>query len=318
MNSPLPFRRDSDAQTLATGLGLFSLALGAAELLAPRAVAELMGVRPDARTVGLLRAFGAREIASGVAVLSRPDATAPMSLRVMGDAIDLAALAAFMTDERTDGGRLGLAAAAVAGVTALDLLCAQRLNGRGREGRRRARADADRVHVERVTTINKPIEDVWAFWNDFRNFPAFMRHLESVELLDAARSRWRARGPLGTTVEWDAEIVEQREPEVLAWRSLPNSDLAHAGRVHFSRAPGARGTEVRVTLDYAPPAGSIGRGVAWLFRTAPDQQIHEDLHRFKQLVETGEIPLSDGPLMWRPGQPASDPEAIRRAAGVRS
>lgn len=318
MNSPLPFRRDSDAQTLATGLGLFSLALGAAELLAPRAVAESIGVRPDARTIGLLRAFGAREIASGVAVLSRPEAAAPMSWRIIGDAIDLAAMAALMTDERTDGRRLGLAAAAVAGVTALDLLCTQRLNGRGGGRRRPARAAADRVHVERVTTINKPIEEVWAFWNDFRNFPAFMRHLESVEVLDEGRSRWRASGPLGTSVEWDAEIVEQREPEVLAWRSLPNSDVMHSGRVQFSRAPGVRGTEVRVTLEYAPPAGSIGRGVAWLFRTAPDQQIHEDLHRFKQLVETGEIPLSEGPLLWRPAQPASDPGTIRRAAGVRS
>lgn len=312
---PLQSTRDHKAEQLATGLGLFSLALGAAELFAPDRVAEHIGVRADARTSRLLRAFGAREIASGLAILSDPRAAGPVWSRVVGDALDVATLMAFTADARANRTRLGIATAAVAGVSALDMLCAQRLTGARRDGPARVRPD---VHVERVTTLNKSLEEVWAFWNDFRNFPMFMRHLESVEILDARRSRWRAKAPAGMTVEWEAEIVEQREPEILSWRSLPNSQVQHTGSVRFSRAPGARGTEVRVILDYAPPAGSLGRGIAWLFREEPDQQIHEDLHRFKQLVETGEIPLSEGPLLWREARPARDPGEIRRASGVRS
>src|SRR5688572_4004661 len=102
----------------------------------------------------------------------------------------------------------------------------------------------------------------------------------------------------------------------IAWRSLPGSQIENSGSVRFQRAPGARGTEVRVQLDYQPPAGALGRGIAWLFGEEPEQQVKDDLHRFKQLLETGEIPLSDGPAMWRPAQPARNPDRIRSIAGV--
>lgn len=172
------------------------------------------------------------------------------------------------------------------------------------------------VRVERVTTINRSVDEVYAFWRRFENFPRFMRHLESVETLPKGRSRWRARGPAGIRVTWEAELVEDRQGEWIAWRSVPGSGIQNSGSVRFSPAPGARGTEVRVQLQYSPPAGSLGRGIAWLFGEEPDQQIHHDLHRFKQLMETGEIPLSDGPGLWRAAQPA-DPETIRSLAGVR-
>ena len=177
---------------------------------------------------------------------------------------------------------------------------------------------SNRVRVERVTTINKPVHEVYEFWREFQNFPRFMRHLESVEVLGDRRSRWRAKGPAGRTVEWEAEMVEDRQDEWIAWRSLPGSQIENSGSVRFSAAPGARGTELRVQLQYSPPAGRLGRGIAWLFGEEPEQQIHDDLHRFKQLMETGEIPLSDGPSLWRPAQPARDPQEIRRLAGVQA
>jgi uncharacterized membrane protein len=118
-------------------------------------------------------------------------------------------------------------------------------------------------------------------------------------------------------VEWEAETVRDVENEWIGWRSLEGSDVEHSGSVRFDRAPGARGTEVRVQLQYAPPAGALGRRIAWLFGEEPDQQVHEDLHRFKQLMETGEIPLSDGPGLWRAAQPAADPAHVRSLAGVR-
>jgi len=118
------------------------------------------------------------------------------------------------------------------------------------------------------------------------------------------------------SVRWDAEILQDREGEWIAWRSLPGSQVENSGSVRFTPAPGARGTEVRVQMEYLPPAGQMGRVLAMLFGEEPEQQIREDLRRFKQLMETGEIPLSDGPSMWRAAQPAKRAGQIREMAGV--
>ena len=200
-------------------------------------------------------------------------------------------------------------------MTALDVLSAGRLQRSA--SRRETPRHEGAVRVERVITVNKPVHEVYQFWRQFENFPRFMRHLESVEMLGERRSRWRAKAPARMTVEWEAETVEEREDEWIAWRSLPGSTIENSGSVRFSPAPGARGTEVRVQLQYNPPAGALGRGIAWLFGEEPDQQIREDLRRFKQLMETGEIPLTDGPSLWRAARPG-DPEKIRSLAGVRS
>jgi uncharacterized membrane protein len=157
---------------------------------------------------------------------------------------------------------------------------------------------------------------VYGYWRNFSNFPQFMRHLKQVDVVDDRRSRWTAKAPAGMSVQWDAEIFEDREGEWIAWRSLPGSQIENRGSVAFTPAPGARGTEVRVRLEYRPPAGRFGRAVAMLFGEEPEQQVREDLRRFKQLMETGEIPLSDGPSMWRPAQPAKRAAKIRRYAGV--
>jgi uncharacterized membrane protein len=172
------------------------------------------------------------------------------------------------------------------------------------------------VRVERVITVNKPVHTVYQYWRDFQNLPRFMRHLKSIEQLDDNRWRWRAKGPAGLTVSWEAEIVQDRQDEWIAWRSVEGSDVQNSGSVGFSPAPGARGTEVRVTLEYAPPAGAFGRTLAKLFGEEPEQQIQEDLHRFKQLLETGEIAVSDGPSLWRAAQPHKNPDKLKRLAGV--
>ena len=310
----------SRGEQLAVGLGWFSIGLGVAELAAPDAVARFIGLRDDRTTTSVLRAYGAREIGNGLAILMQPDNPAWLWSRVGGDVVDLASLASAGRRDDADERRVAAASAAVLGVTALDLICAQQLSPHpsGRGVRRDVRTPrADGVQVVRVTTVSRPIEDVYQFWKDFENFPRFMRHLESVKVTGERRSRWCAKGPAGMRVEWDAEIIRDDENEWIAWRSLEGSDVQNSGSVRFTPAPGARGTEVRVQLQYLPPGGTLGRSLAWLFGEEPDQQVHEDLHRFKQLMETGEIPLSEGPGLWRAAQPPADPEQIRKLAGVR-
>jgi uncharacterized membrane protein len=303
------------AEQFAIGLGWFSVGLGLAELLAPRSVARAIGM-PDA-SGAVLQTLGAGKIANGVAILAQPDNRAWLWSRVGGGGIDLAYFSSGLQDDRVDTGTLGIAMAAVLGVAALDAICAQQLSGVP-AGERDHVGDDGVVRIARVTTINKPVHEVYQFWRRFENFPRFMRHLQSVEKLDERRSRWRATAPAGQTVEWEAELLEDRPDEWIAWKSVPGSQIQNSGSVRFSPAPGARGTEVRVQLQYSPPAGSLGRGIAWLFGQEPDQQIHHDLHRFKQLMETGEIPLSDGPALWRAAQPVEDPATLRKLAGVRS
>jgi uncharacterized membrane protein len=301
-----------ETETAARALGWFSLALGFAELIAPAGIARLIGARDDETTHTTLRAFGAREIAAGVAILAEPERARWLWSRVAGDGVDLAWLGAQMRDQEASRDRLGAAVAAVAGVTALDILVGARLEA----GARPSRAQQARVHVEQVITINRSIDEVYRAWRDFERFPSFMRHLESVTAIDDRRSHWKAKAPAGMSVEWDAEIIRDSEAEWLAWRTLAGSDIEHSGSVRFGVAPGARGTEVRVELDYAPPAGRLGRGVACMSGEEPEQQIREDLRRFKQLLEAGEVALADGPGMWRAAQPATRADEVRDYAGV--
>jgi uncharacterized membrane protein len=309
---------DRQTEQLSAALGWFSIALGVSELAAPRTVARAAGLPHS--SVPLLRVLGAREIGHGISILAQPDRPAPIWSRVAGDAVDLAVLfSAFRSDE-SDRARVSGAMAALASVAAVDVLCASRL-GRNNPILRRQEDARDNwmqrgVRVEQATTINRSIDEVYRFWRNFENFPRFMRHLESVQQLSGTISRWRAKGPAGLSVEWDAEMIEERDRDWIAWRSLDGADVPNRGSVRFRRAPGARGTEIRVQLQYSPPAGALGQGIAWLFGQEPSQQIHEDLHRAKQLLETGEIPLSDGFGLWRAAQPPSDPLELRDIAGV--
>src|SRR5438045_2754694 len=114
-----------------------------------------------------------------------------------------------------------------------------------------------------------------------------MRHLESVQMLDDKKSRWTAKGPAGSTVAWDAEIINEEPDRLIAWRSLAGAEVDNAGSVRFIPLPGDQGTEVKVAIDYIPPAGRIGKAAASLFGRSPEQEIADDLRRFKWVMEAG-------------------------------
>ncbi len=152
------------------------------------------------------------------------------------------------------------------------------------------------IRVERAVTVNRPKAELYQMWRDFENLPRFMEHLESVQVdrSDGDRSHWVAKGPLDRRVEWDAEIIEERENELLVWKSLPGSTVESMGRVEFLDAPGGRGTIVHVSMEYNPPAGSLGAAFAKLFGKEPGHQINADLRRFKQIMEAGEVATVEG------------------------
>jgi uncharacterized membrane protein len=149
------------------------------------------------------------------------------------------------------------------------------------------------IHVEESFMIQKLPEELYRFWRNFENLPKFMRHLESVKCADGTHSHWVAVGPADYRVEWDAQIINDEPNRLIAWRSLGNADVDNAGSVRFLSAPGGRRTEVKVVIDYIPPGGKVGQVIAKLFGRAPEQQIREDLRRFKQLMEAGEIPTTE-------------------------
>ena len=167
------------------------------------------------------------------------------------------------------------------------------------------------VHVSRSVTVKRSRDVVFQFWRQLENLPRFMLHLQSVTVTGGGRSHWITSAPAGQRLEWDAEIVEERPNERLSWRSLEGSDVRHQGAVIFRDAPADRGTEVEVDLQYDAPAGKVGTAVAKLFGEEPSQQIRDDLRRFKQVMEIGEVVLSDGSLQGtgegatkeRPAQP---------------
>jgi len=143
------------------------------------------------------------------------------------------------------------------------------------------------VKVDESILINRPPAEVYRFWRNFENLGRIMPHLQVVQTQGSNRSHWVARGPLGYQVEWDAEVHNDRENELIAWRSLPNSEIETAGSVHFQDLGAGRGTQVRVILKYNPPAGKAGAAIARFLGQSPEQQIREDLQRFKQLMESG-------------------------------
>jgi uncharacterized membrane protein len=159
------------------------------------------------------------------------------------------------------------------------------------EDTRQALGGSAGTHVEESVTINRPISELYRFWRNLENLPRFMHHLESVERITDTLSRWRAKGPGGTTVEWNAEIINEVPDQVIGWRSIEGSDVVSAGSVNFDPAP-AGATRVRVRLQYSPPGGKVGAALAKLMGRDAATEIREDLQRFKQLIEAGEAQRS--------------------------
>lgn len=153
---------------------------------------------------------------------------------------------------------------------------------------------AGAIRVEHSISVDRPREDLFRYWRTLENLPRIMRHLEQVTVLDERRSRWRAKAPAGQTVEWTAIIHNEIPNELIGWKSLDDASVPNAGSVHFSDAPGGRGTVIRVLFEYDPPAGRLGAVVARLLGDDPDRQVAEDLRRFKASMEAGETPTTVG------------------------
>ncbi len=150
------------------------------------------------------------------------------------------------------------------------------------------------ICAEQQVIIDKSPEELYRFWRNLENLPAFMTHLRSVHVLDDTHSHWVADAPAGMKVEWDAEIINDIPNQLIGWRSVPNStQVPNAGSVHFERAPGDRGTIVKVEMQYDPPAGPLGAAFAKMFGVEPSDAIYADLQHLKQMLETGEVAATD-------------------------
>ena len=301
---------------VAKGLGVFSFALGIPQTLAPGRVTRLIGVRDDAKSRMLMRAVGVRELAAGVGIFADRRPTEWIWARVAGDTIDLALLGSALRNKSESPTRTLAATGAVLGAFAADVIDGIRLQ-RASGANGSAQEPDMPVDVTAAITVRRDRDDLYSLWRDFESFPDFMAHLEEVRSTGEKTSHWKARGPLGTTVEWDAEITEDVPSERISWRSVEGSKIENSGTVRFVPAPANQGTEIHVEMHYRPPAGAVGATIAKLLGEEPAIQCKDDLRRFKQIVETGEVVRSDGSpegqlgrrqVKQRPAHPLPDDE----------
>lgn len=299
-----------------TAMGWFSLGLGTLQLLGPDVVNKLCGLPAGRPRRTTQRLIGGRELAAACGLLTTPQRAAWMKARVAGDITDIALLTRSLRSS-THRSRTSLALAAIVGVTAVDLVGARR---RGTTNERMI------MRTRAAITINRSRDEVYSFWRDFANLPAFMQHLESVETRDDRHSHWKAKAPAGLTVEWDAVVTEDMPMSKIAWRSESATEVPNSGTVEFRDAPGAQGTEVIVSIEIEMPAGNAGKLAAKLYGEDPAQQVRDDLRHFKQIIETGEIVHSEANpagsqvkrfVRQRAAQPLTDRELAKAGGGRR-
>ncbi|HLN75463.1 MAG TPA: SRPBCC family protein [Nocardioidaceae bacterium] len=297
---------------LVKALGLASIGLGVPMLRSTDEVARITGVDDSPIAPTMIRAVGAREMVHAGLLLLGPQRS--VWTRVAGDAMDIATLGiALQSRSGERRRRTATALLAVLGITGLDLYAARRTakqqHGKGRPGP---------LELHASTTVNRDPQEVYTFWRDFENLPSFMLHLKQVSANGDGRSRWVANAPVRRSVKWDAELTGDEPGRRISWKSLPGADIDNSGTVHFAPAPGHRGTEVRVDLHYDVPGGRLGRVAAKLFGEEPEQQVRDDLRRFKQVIETGDIVRSDAlphgtdarhQIVQRPAQPPKGKKA---------
>ena len=316
----------STDKKLARFLGVFSAALGVPMAFMTRRFLRFIGIEETPQSVLWTRIVGVREHGPAIGLLARERPVGWLWARVAGDVMDLALLGASMRqpkERRMLGVRLrkrqpdrGRQLAATGGVVAtlgLDTLAAVSMSRTDKQD-----PSEGPEHVKSAITVWRSPEETYSFWHDFTNLPRFMAHLESVEPAGDGHSHWKAKAPLRGTVEWDAEIVEDVPSRLISWRSTDGADIQNSGTVRFVSAPHGTGTEIHVDMRYAAPAGPVGATVAKLFGEEPQQQVEDDLRRFKQLIEAGEIVRSDGSpegtlarrqAKQRPAQPPKKPTA---------
>ena len=273
----------NDSSALTRFLGWFSIGLGVSELVAPGAIARISGT---ANRKSFVRMCGLREVAAGVGILSQPKPKKWLWARVAGDVADVAAIiGGAQRDQRK--ATVG-ALAAVAGVTALDILCAKQCT-------RDEKDASDAEHAESSLLISRSPEECYRFWSDVENIPRFSSEILSVRKTGEKTSHWTARLPhKAGELEWDAEIVDDVPNERISWRSNPDGGVTVNGSVVFEAAPGGRGTIVRVQLDYDHPGRTAAAPLSKAIGKHPGQITYKSLRRLKQLMELGEIITTDG------------------------
>jgi uncharacterized membrane protein len=268
---------------LVRGLGWASALLGAPQVAAPGGFTQALGVDGTSRHRVATAAVGVRELTAAAGLLARPH-PAWLWGRVGGDLMDLATLTRALKNHNGRGlGRTVAATTAVTAITVTDVYAAVT----------RTRASAP-MELTATTTVTEPPDEVYGLWSDLERLPAFMAHLDEVHVTGPHTSHWRASAPFGKVVEWDAETTQDIPGQLIAWQSVDGADIDNSGEVRLAPAPGDRGTEIQVTLRYDLPGGALGKAAARYFGEEPHQQLDDDLRRFKQISETGEVVRSEG------------------------
>ncbi|MBS0419426.1 MAG: SRPBCC family protein [Proteobacteria bacterium] len=274
------------ASQAARNLGLLSLVLGAGALFMPGLLSRIGGLEQRRR---LLPLVGMRELAAGVGLLSADNPRPWLWSRVVGDGMDLVVLASCLLSPRNPR-RLNaaVATAVVAAITAIDVRESLRSSDE------KAPSAAPDALVTASVIVGKSTQECYDFWRDPTNMTRISPIVESVTVVDNRTSRWCIRSPLGTRIEWDSKVTGDTPGERISWRSVDGGGLYHAGVIRFEEAVGGRGTLVTTSMHYRVPGGSAGVALAKLIGADPRKEVREDLRRFKQLLEAGEIPTTEG------------------------
>lgn len=283
MQRHIPQERARGNSVMINTLGWLSIGLGLAQLVAPRSLARasgLTGVSPL-----WMRVIGLRELACGVGLLRGEAGPAWRWSRVAGDAMDLSLLGVAMASRRNARTRLAATAAVVAGVTAIDYIASTQLAPR-KLSELPAPGEAG-LALQKSVVVNRSADDCYRAWRDLENLPRFMPGLQSVQVIDARRSRWNSAEGV-----WIGELTQEHPGQGMRWRAAENH--AVTGALELSPAPGGHGTVVTLQLHMLPPAGKLGVAVGSLFSQAPAYQIDTTLRRFKQWMETGEVSTTEG------------------------
>lgn len=267
---------DISSRQLNMALGWLSVGAGLAELLAPRALHDLQGVRQ--RPV-VTRLSGLRQLVNGIGLLSGRAPTAFSVARIAGDALDLALLGTAVRSQGVRPIRAALAATAIAGITALDIFAAQQSR---RDAVARARGPRS---VNCQIDIDSSPDKLYAFWRDVENLPRFITHLRAVQPIGKGKTHWIINAPAGLLIEWDIEIVDAQPGRLLAWRTLPGSSVNHYGVIAFTPLPDDRGTRINLDLEYSAPSEPVSAALARMLGGNPAVQIAQDLRRLKALIE---------------------------------
>jgi uncharacterized membrane protein len=264
------------------GLGMLSVAVGAAEVVAPHVVARLVGVRAPRRVRGVIRAVGLRGIVAGIGLLSRGRAARWLKTRLAGDLIDFGLLRQAL---RQPGARRARTIGALVATWGMALLDARSARLAEHEALVLAASPA-----RRSITIDRPPAEIYAFWREFTNLPGVIPHLDAVEIIDADRSRWRARGAEGELIEWETVVTEEIWGELVRWKSVDQASIATSGELRL--VPNAQGgTDVHLELRYHPPGGTLGRIVGSFWdETTREAELDETLRRLDHRLSITNFP----------------------------